>query len=67
MRREERPPHHLACEDEPQYRALLGRLHEIHDQRHVGQIGVLGERELHEQPDGAVVHPLRMATLDARP
>ena len=47
-RRQERPAHHLAGEDQPQDLPLLVGLGEIDDQRHVRQVGMLVERELHQ-------------------
>ena len=45
-RREERPAHHLAREDQLEDLPLLVGLGEIDDQRHVRQVGMLVEREL---------------------
>ena len=44
-----RPSHGLAREDEPEHLPLNVASGEVHDQRHVRQVGVLGERELHQQ------------------
>ena len=66
-RGEERAAHHLAGEDQAQDRALFGRLHHVHDERHLRQVGMLLERKLHQQLDGAIVDPGGVIGLDARP
>jgi len=50
-RRQKRPPHDLAGEDQLEDLALLIGLGEIHDQRHVRQIGMLRQRHLRQNDD----------------
>src|SRR5262245_17943497 len=40
-RRQERPSHHLPSEDHLEDRALLVGAREVHDQRYLGQVGML--------------------------
>ena len=59
--------HHLPAEDQPQDLPLLVVARQVHHQRHVRQVGVLGERELHQQVEALVAHPVLMRGLDGRP
>ena len=64
---DERPAHHLAREDQPQDLPLLVGLGEIDDQRHVRQVGMLVERELHQDGELLLVEPFLVGRFHARP
>ena len=49
--------HHLAGEDQFEDPLLLGRLGEIGDERDLRQVGMLGERELHQDVDLLLGNP----------
>ena len=54
-RRDHRPAHRLPREDELEERLLRVALHEVHDERRVGQFLVLVESELHDELEFAAL------------